>query len=135
MDTMNVTDSPASVRTLPSVCPLDCPDTCSLSVSTDGDRILEVRGSKANPYTAGVICNKVARSYPEFVHGADRLTRPLKRVGRRGEDAFEPISSWCRATTSPCPTCISRARSRPRARRDERHGSGTDRHPARRRQR
>ena len=86
---MNITDS---VRTLPSVCPLDCPDTCSLSVETDGDRILDVRGSKANPYTAGVICNKVARSYPEFVHGSGRLVRPLKRVGRRGGDAFAPIS-------------------------------------------
>ena len=86
---MNITDS---VRVLPSVCPLDCPDTCSLSVETDGDRILDVRGSKANPYTAGVICNKVARSYPEFVHGSGRLVRPLKRVGRRGGDAFAPIS-------------------------------------------
>ena len=75
-----------------SVCPLDCPDTCSLSVATDGTRILDVRGSNANPYTAGVICNKVARSYPEFVHGPGRLTRPMKRVGPRGQDAFEPIS-------------------------------------------
>ena len=79
-----------SVR--PSVCPLDCPDTCSLSVTTDGERILDVRGSNSNPYTAGVICNKVARSYPEFVHGPGRLTRPMKRVGRRGEHAFAPIS-------------------------------------------
>ena len=79
-------------ETRPSVCPLDCPDTCSLSVRTDGERILDVRGSKANPYTAGVICNKVARAYPEFVHGEARLSRPLKRVGARGGDAFEPIS-------------------------------------------
>ena len=78
--------------TRPSVCPLDCPDTCSLAVETDGVRILDVRGSKANPYTAGVICNKVARSYPEFVHGPARLSHPLKRAGRRGGDAFEPIS-------------------------------------------
>ena len=55
---MNITDS---VLTRPSVCPLDCPDTCSLAVATDGVRILDVRGSRANPYTAGVICNKVAR--------------------------------------------------------------------------
>ena len=78
--------------TRPSVCPLDCPDTCSLSVRTDGVRILDVRGSKANPYTAGVICNKVARSYPEFVHGPARLTRPLKRAGSRGGNAFDAIS-------------------------------------------
>ena len=78
---MTITDT---VETRPSVCPLDCPDTCSFAVETDGVRILGVRGSKANPYTAGVICNKVARSYPEFVHGPARLTRPLKRVGGRG---------------------------------------------------
>ena len=76
----------------PSVCPLDCPDTCSLTVKTDGARVLEVRGSEANPYTAAVICNKVTRTYPEFVHGANRLTTPLKRVGPKGEAAFEPIS-------------------------------------------
>jgi anaerobic selenocysteine-containing dehydrogenase len=77
--------------TRPSVCPLDCPDTCSLSVTVEDDRIVKVRGSEANPYTGAVICNKVSRSYPEFVHGDRRLTRPLKRVGERGEAAFEPI--------------------------------------------
>ena len=81
-----------SRRVRASVCPLDCPDTCSLAVETDGMRILEVRGSKANPYTAGVICNKVARAYPEFVHGPARLTRPLKRTGARGGNDFEPIT-------------------------------------------
>ncbi len=84
----------AGVDTLvkPSVCPLDCPDTCSLSVDVKGDEIVKVRGSKANPYTAGVICNKVARYYPEFVHGPARLTKPLKRTGPRGSDQFELIS-------------------------------------------
>ncbi|OXS18833.1 molybdopterin-binding oxidoreductase, partial [Pseudomonas fluorescens] len=74
------------------VCPLDCPDTCSLSARVQGDQLLGVKGSKANPYTDGVICNKVARYYPEFVHGKARLTRPLRRVGARGEGRFERIS-------------------------------------------
>ena len=73
---------------LPSVCPLDCPDTCSLSVEVTEGKITKVRGSTANPYNAGVICNKVARSYAEFVHGPNRLTHPLKRVG----DGFEKIT-------------------------------------------
>lgn len=82
--------------TKPSVCPLDCPDTCSLSVTVVGETIEAVHGSSVNPFTDGVICNKVARSYPEFVHGEGRLTRPLKRVGKRGEGRFEPIS-WSEA--------------------------------------
>ncbi|MBC8259386.1 MAG: molybdopterin-dependent oxidoreductase [SAR324 cluster bacterium] len=80
------------VEIKPSVCTLDCPDTCSLSVKTDGLNVVEVRGSKANPYTAGVICNKVMRAYPDYLHGANRLTHPLKRVGARGGSQFERIS-------------------------------------------
>ncbi len=77
---------------LPSVCPLDCPDTCSLNVTVEGGRLVDVKGSHANPYTAGVICNKVARYYPDFVHGESRLTVPLKRIGTRGSRSFEPVS-------------------------------------------
>jgi anaerobic selenocysteine-containing dehydrogenase len=77
---------------LPSVCPLDCPDTCSLLVTVEDDQITKVRGSHANPLTNGVICNKVSRGYPEFVHGPNRLTTPLKRVGAKGDGKFEPIS-------------------------------------------
>ena len=81
-----------SLETRPSVCPLDCPDTCSLSVTTDGKSVLKVRGSSGNPFTAGVICDKVSRSYPDFVHGSARLTTPLRRVGAKGDGAFVPIS-------------------------------------------
>src|SRR5882762_5184923 len=64
-----------------SVCPLDCPDTCSLAVTVSGDQVLAVRGSKVNPITHGAICAKVANSYPEFVHGPNRLRYPLRRNG------------------------------------------------------
>jgi anaerobic selenocysteine-containing dehydrogenase len=76
----------------PSVCPLDCPDTCSLSVTVDDDRIVEVRGSRANPYTAGVICAKVGRDFPPIANGEGRLLTPLRRTGGRGEGRFERIS-------------------------------------------
>lgn len=90
---MNAVTEP---KTLPSVCPLDCPDTCSLSVSVADGKVLAVKGSAANPYTDSVICNKVARSYPEFVHGEGRLLHPMKRTGARGSGTFEPIS-WDQA--------------------------------------
>ncbi|MGB0967696.1 MAG: molybdopterin-dependent oxidoreductase [Halocynthiibacter sp.] len=91
-------DHQANPETLPSVCPLDCPDTCSLNVQVQDGTIVSVKGSKANPYTDGVICNKVARSYPDFIHGDARLTHPLKRVGPRGSGQFERIS-WEEALT------------------------------------
>jgi anaerobic selenocysteine-containing dehydrogenase len=83
---------PANEPTVkPSVCPLDCPDTCSLSVSVAGGRIIKVRGSHANPFTRGTICNKVTR-YPELIHGPDRLLHPMRRVGAKGQGRFERIT-------------------------------------------
>jgi len=76
----------------PSVCTFDCPDACSLTVGVDDGRIVKVRGSDALPYTAGVICNKVARYSGDFVHGAQRLQHPLRRTGPKGLEQFERIS-------------------------------------------
>ena len=76
----------------PSVCTFDFPDTCSLTVSVDDGRIVKVRGSEAAPYTAGVICNKVAQDMGDFVHGPQRLLHPLRRTGPKGAGRFERIS-------------------------------------------
>jgi anaerobic selenocysteine-containing dehydrogenase len=77
----------------PSVCPLDCPDTCSLAVTVADGEVLAVRGTKANPITHGAICAKVARYYPEFVHGPNRLRHPLERIGAKGEGKFRQ-TTW-----------------------------------------
>lgn len=79
-----------------SVCTLDCPDTCSLTVSVEDGRVVKVRGSEALPYTAGVICNKVAQDMADFVHGAQRLRHPLRRIGAKGSGQFERIT-WAQA--------------------------------------
>ncbi len=76
----------------PSVCPLDCPDTCSLQVVVEAGEIQKVRGSRVNPYTAGAICDKVAKYYPAFVHGEQRIRTPLLRSAAPGKSGFEPIS-------------------------------------------
>jgi anaerobic selenocysteine-containing dehydrogenase len=77
---------------LPSVCPHDCPSVCALEVERlDGGRLGKVRGSDRNPYTAGVICAKVAR-YHERFHHPDRLRQPLRRVGPKGSKKFAPIA-------------------------------------------
>jgi len=75
-----------------SVCPLDCPDTCSLAVTVADGQVLSVKGSKVNPITHGAVCAKVAKFYPEFVHGQNRLRHPLRRIGVKGEGRFARIS-------------------------------------------
>ncbi|MBV9587659.1 MAG: molybdopterin-dependent oxidoreductase [Alphaproteobacteria bacterium] len=75
-----------------SVCTFDCPDTCSITVTTDEGRVVKVRGSTALPYTAGVICTKVARDMEAFVHGPQRLLHPLRRSGAKGSGQFERVS-------------------------------------------
>lgn len=79
-------------RFVPSVCPHDCPSTCALEVErVDRQTIGKVRGAAGNPYTAGVVCAKVAR-YAERVHHPERLPRPLRRIGAKGEGRFAPLS-------------------------------------------
>src|SRR6266496_2634887 len=78
-------------RILPSVCPLDCPDACSLEVRVEEGRIVAVGGSHANPVTQGYICEKVRR-LPEHVHGPARVRYPGVREGRKGEGRFRRVS-------------------------------------------
>ncbi len=74
-----------------SVCPHDCPSVCALDVEViDGQRIGRIHGAD-HPYTAGVVCAKVAR-YAERIHNPNRLTQPLRRVGPKGSTQFVPIS-------------------------------------------
>ncbi|MFN0164077.1 MAG: molybdopterin oxidoreductase family protein [Burkholderiales bacterium] len=75
----------------PSVCPHDCTSVCALEVEVkDARTIGRVRGSTRNAYTAGVICEKVAR-YAERTHHPGRLTQPLLRDGPKGSARFKPI--------------------------------------------
>ncbi|MBL9121989.1 MAG: molybdopterin-dependent oxidoreductase, partial [Planctomycetaceae bacterium] len=75
-----------------SVCPLDCPDTCSLEVTVQGGRVLKVDGSRLNRVTDGYICGKV-RHFPELVHGAERVLQPAIRIGPKGKGEFR-AATW-----------------------------------------
>ena len=77
-----------------SACPHDCPSTCALEVELlDGGRIGRVRGDKANSYTDGVICAKVAR-YADRIHHPDRLLYPLRRIGEKGNTDWRDTNAW-----------------------------------------
>src|ERR1700712_1178575 len=75
-----------------TACPHDCPSTCALDVELlDANTIGRVRGARANDYTAGVICAKVAR-FAERAQHPDRLMHPLQRTGAKGSGDFRRIS-------------------------------------------
>ena len=78
-----------------TVCPLDCPDACSLDVTVQGGKVTVVDGSSENPTTDGYICAKVRR-FPERIYGQDRLLHPALRKGPKGSARFERVS-WDRA--------------------------------------
>src|SRR6188508_401951 len=84
----------ASVSTehvVSTVCPLDCPDSCSLDVTVQDGRVTVIDGSRLNPVTEGYICAKVRR-FPERVYGADRLLYPAVRKGPKGLASFQRVT-------------------------------------------
>jgi anaerobic selenocysteine-containing dehydrogenase len=97
-----------SVVRAKSVCPHDCPSVCALEVEViDGARIGRVHGAD-HPYTAGVVCAKVAR-YAERIHSPNRLTQPLRRTGPKGSGQFQPIS-WDEALDRAADALLSAER-------------------------
>src|SRR5262245_27420501 len=80
---------PASV--VETACPLDCPDACSLAVTVQHGKVIQIDGSHKNPVTEGYICAKV-RKFGERVYGPDRLLYPAVRKGRKGEGQFKRVT-------------------------------------------
>lgn len=78
-----------------ATCPHDCPDTCAIHVTVENGVATEIKGDPEHPTTAGVLCTKVSR-YIDRTYHPDRLLTPLRRVGKKGEGKFEPIT-WDQA--------------------------------------
>jgi anaerobic selenocysteine-containing dehydrogenase len=81
----------ASEHIVETVCPLDCPDSCTLEVTVQDGRIAAIDGSHANPITGGYICAKVRR-FGERVYGPDRILHPAVRKGAKGQGSFQRVS-------------------------------------------
>ncbi len=79
------------MSTIRTVCAHDCPDMCSLLVQVDNGRIVKIQGDPDQPFTAGFACGKVNRDM-DLVYSPERLKTPLRRTGKKGSGAFQPIS-------------------------------------------
>ncbi len=84
---------PMPTRAVRTMCPMNChPTFCGMLVDvSDEGRVLGVRGDHDNPDSQGFLCIR-GRAAAEIPHNALRLTQPLLRDGRRGEDRWRPIS-------------------------------------------
>lgn len=68
-----------------------CHGVCRVLVHLEGDRIVKITGDPESPTSKGYICPKGAAS-PELLYHPDRLTHPLRRAGKRGENKWQRIS-------------------------------------------
>jgi len=78
-------------RVVGTACPLDCPDSCSLSVATARGRVVSLDGSRLNPVTDGFICAKV-RKFGDRVTSPLRVMHPAVRTGPKGNAAFSRVT-------------------------------------------
>lgn len=70
-----------------------CAQNCGLEALVENNQIVKVRPDKDNPRSQGYVCRK-GLNIAYYQHHNDRLTHPLKKVGRD----FVPIS-WEQALT------------------------------------
>lgn len=70
-----------------TVCPLDCPDSCSLLVEVSAGRAVKLGGDPGHPVTRGFICGK-GQKHLRRLYDPYRLQTPLLR---RGDD-WQPVS-------------------------------------------
>jgi len=75
-----------------TACPLDCPDTCSLTVTVTDGRMTKVDAAPGNPLTDGYICQKV-KHHAKRVYAPERVRTPLIRTGPKGAGEFR-AASW-----------------------------------------
>jgi anaerobic selenocysteine-containing dehydrogenase/Fe-S-cluster-containing hydrogenase component 2 len=99
---------PQGERIVNTVC-LACNARCGLRVTVKGNRLVQVDGNPYHPYNrsgkeipyetplkesfkfSATTCAKPQMDN-DYLHNPYRITQPLKRVGKRGEGKFKPIS-------------------------------------------
>jgi molybdopterin guanine dinucleotide-containing S/N-oxide reductase-like protein len=74
-----------------AVCPHDCPDSCSMVVTLQGDRAIKIEGNPDHRFTDGFLCTKVSK-YLDRVYHEGRLLYPQRRMGAKGAARFARIS-------------------------------------------
>ncbi|OLA24985.1 MAG: hypothetical protein BHW25_05655 [Faecalibacterium sp. CAG:82-related_59_9] len=64
---------------------------CGINAYIKDGKVIKIEGIDGHPSNDGRLCTK-GLSNRQYIYREDRLLTPLKRVGKRGEGKFEPIT-------------------------------------------
>ncbi len=64
---------------------------CGVDAYVKDGVVIKVEGTPGFPTNGGALCTKGAANR-QYIYRPDRIQTPMRRVGKRGEDKFEPIS-------------------------------------------
>ncbi len=68
-----------------------CHNQCGILVYSKDNQVVKIEGDPEIPFSEGRLCIRCL-SLPKVVHHPDRLTYPLKRAGKRGQDKWDRIT-------------------------------------------
>ncbi|MCP3923181.1 MAG: molybdopterin-dependent oxidoreductase [Desulfobacterales bacterium] len=80
----------SEIKIIKSSCRM-CHGVCQVNVHLDGDKVVKVTGDPDSITSKGFICPK-GKASPELLYHPDRITSPMRRVGKKGENKWEKIS-------------------------------------------
>ena len=64
---------------------------CGINAYVKDGKVIKIEGIDGHPSNDGRLCTK-GLSNRQYLYREDRILTPLKRVGKRGEGKFEPIT-------------------------------------------
>ena len=79
-----------------------CEASCGLEITVESNRVVEIRGDAADPFSQGYLCPKGV-ALQDLTHDPDRLRRPVRREGDRWvemswTEAFDLVAERLLAT-------------------------------------
>ncbi|MBP2632024.1 MAG: Acetylene hydratase [Firmicutes bacterium] len=84
-------DGTRIVRTCGWSPPGDHPAGCGMKLHIKDGKLVKVEGDPEHPISQGRLCVRCL-SLPDYVYHPDRITHPMKRVGKHGENKWEQIT-------------------------------------------
>ena len=78
------------IRVRRTVCDI-CAAGCNIDAYVENGAVIKVTGCRNSAYGNGYLCARGHANRP-YIYHKDRIQTPLRRIGNRGEGAFEPVS-------------------------------------------